>query len=156
MYENQESNAHDYQNNDLPAKETFEALEQKIADLEAKAISVALHHESQLTYYKDKYFTEAGKISDVKDYLDEMWTGNTDHLSVEEEYETIANKLGIDVKVERTYTIEATFTVTVKGRRGDVSDLDADDFSVSIERNRYNSDWSIESYDDSIDSCQEG
>lgn len=154
MYENPESNAHDYQNNDLPAKETFEALEQKIADLEAKAISVALHHESQLTYYKNKYFTEASKISDVKDYLDEMWDDNTDE-DVAEEYETIANKLGIDIKVERTYTIEATFTVTVKGSRGDVSDLDASDFSVSVERSSYRSDWSIESYEDSIDSCEE-
>jgi hypothetical protein len=144
MYENQE-------NQEPQAKPTYEELEAKLTQLELDNASA----NRTAVYYKDKYFEEASKISDVKDYLDEMWHDNTDE-DVSEEYETIANKLGIDLTITREFTITATFNVTISGKRGEVDwdSIDDSNFDVSLSE-RYSNSWNVEDYTGTIDSVEQ-
>ena len=141
MYENQEPQA---------PKPTYEELEAKCANLEARAT----HERERATSYMQQSGRLLSKIQSVEEYLDEAWvddlSGEADDIITE-----ICNKLDISLETEKTFTVSVDFTVTVKANRNfDFDNIDESDFSADIRKSGYK-DWTMEEDDYYVQSVQQ-
>ena len=140
MYENQE--------NQEPRAFTYEELEAKCVELEGRVTRERERGDN----FRNQLNNLQSKVDSVEEYLTEAWT---DEINGEghDVLTEICNQLGIDVEVEKTFTVAVDFTVTIKAHRTyDFDSIDDSDFCVDISKSSIFNDWELADTDYSIQS----
>lgn len=113
-----------------PEEEAFEALKKKLDDVTAVSLR-----------YMDMYTKQADKFYELRDYIVEAYSVNSDK-DVRAFIVELCNENDIDLEVEYNFTADVTITGSFTANAGE--DIDASAFDIDFNSSKYDiNDYSV-------------